>query len=106
MLTTLVMLYGFSFLYGLTRHDSATAGWTSRAPGLLGVLALLFALVGLLAKLSAAPFHYWAPDAYAGATPWTRRLRLHGSQDRRCGRDRPARLGGRAGSRRCGHGAR
>jgi NADH-quinone oxidoreductase subunit N len=25
----------------------------------------------LFAKLSAAPFHYWAPDAYAGAEPWT-----------------------------------
>ncbi|MDY0341672.1 MAG: proton-conducting transporter membrane subunit, partial [Coriobacteriia bacterium] len=24
-------------------------------------------LVGLFAKLSAAPFHYWTPDAYAGA---------------------------------------
>jgi NADH-quinone oxidoreductase subunit N len=66
MLTSLVLLYGLSFAYGL-------AGSTSYAElalgggGLLRQLAFVFVLVGLFAKLSAAPFHYWTPDAYAGA---------------------------------------
>lgn len=67
MLTSLVMLYGLSFVYGL-------AGSTSYADlalgegGLLRSMAFVFVLVGLFAKLSAAPFHYWTPDAYAGAS--------------------------------------
>ena len=69
MLTTLIMLYGFSFLYGLT-GTTRYSGMDLKGAGTLGVLAVLFAVVGLLSKLSAAPFHYWAPDSYAGATPW------------------------------------
>ena len=69
MLTTLVMLYGFSFLFGIT-GTTRYGGMDLRAAGALGLLAVLLSLVGLFAKLSAAPFHYWAPDAYAGATPW------------------------------------
>ena len=69
MLTTLIMLYGFSFLYGLT-GTTRFSGLDLKGAGTLGVLAVLFSLVGLLAKLSAAPFHFWAPDAYAGSTPW------------------------------------
>lgn len=67
MTTSLVMLYGFSLLFGLTgttRLDQAAA----LAPeGLLGAFAAVFALTGLFAKISAAPFHFWTPDAYAGA---------------------------------------
>ena len=69
MLTTLVMLYGFSFLYGLT-GSTRYASMDLRAAGMLGIVGLLMALVGMFAKLSAAPFHYWAPDAYSGSTPW------------------------------------
>jgi NADH-quinone oxidoreductase subunit N len=69
MLTTLIMLYGFSFLYGLT-GTTRFSGLDLKGAGMLGVLAVLFSMVGLLAKLSAAPFHFWAPDSYAGATPW------------------------------------
>ncbi|TLM79493.1 MAG: NADH-quinone oxidoreductase subunit N, partial [Actinobacteria bacterium] len=65
MLTTLVMLYGMSFLYGVagsTRYGAFdVAGSTT-----LGLLAVLLTFIGLFAKLSAAPFHYWAPDAYEG----------------------------------------
>ena len=35
------------------------------------MLAVLLSFVGLFAKLSAAPFHYWTPDAYEGAPPST-----------------------------------
>jgi NADH-quinone oxidoreductase subunit N len=68
-LTSLVMLYGFSFLYGLTGTTSY-GSLNLSGSGTLGLLAVLFVLVGMLAKLTAAPFHYWAPDAYAGASPW------------------------------------
>jgi NADH-quinone oxidoreductase subunit N len=70
MLTSLVMLYGFSFLYGVTGTTRYGAFDLSGA-GSLGLLAVLLAFVGLLAKLSAAPFHYWAPDAYEGAEAWS-----------------------------------
>lgn len=70
MLTSLVMLYGLSFLYGVS-GTSRIADLDLAGAGALGVLAALLALVGVFAKLSAAPFHYWAPDAYAGAEPWT-----------------------------------
>ena len=69
MLTTLVMIYGFSFLYGLS-GTTRYSGLDLSGAGALGIVVVLFAMVGMLAKLSAAPFHYWAPDAYAGAQPW------------------------------------
>ncbi len=66
MTTSLIMLYGFSFLFGIT-GVTGYAEMDLTGAGVLGVLAIVFVFVGLLAKLSAAPFHYWAPDAYAGA---------------------------------------
>ncbi len=66
MLTTLVTLYGMSFLYGIS-GSTRLAELSMDGAGTLGAFAVLFTMVGVLAKLSAAPFHYWAPDAYAGA---------------------------------------
>lgn len=68
MLTSILMLYGLSFLYGIS-GSTAFADITLEGAGALGLVAVLLTLVGLLAKMSAAPFHYWAPDAYAGALP-------------------------------------
>jgi len=68
MLTSLVMLYGLSFLYGIS--GSTAFGEIARAlpdSGTLGLVAVVLTFVGVFAKLSAAPFHFWAPDAYAGA---------------------------------------
>lgn len=70
LLTTMVTLYGFSFLYGMTGttyYSGLQIPFTN--PSVLVVMALC--LVGIFAKLSAAPFHYWAPDAYDGATAWS-----------------------------------
>jgi len=68
MLTSLVMLYGFSFLYGLSGSTSLTEiGSMLGESGTLGLIACILSLTGVFAKLSAAPFHFWAPDAYAGA---------------------------------------
>lgn len=69
MTTSLVMLYGFSFLFGIAGSTSFAAIAATPGAGLLGAFSAVFVFVGLLAKMSAAPFHYWAPDAYAGASP-------------------------------------
>ncbi|MBN2248432.1 MAG: NADH-quinone oxidoreductase subunit N [Coriobacteriia bacterium] len=66
MLTSLIMLYGLSFAYGIS-GSTAFGDLGVVDSGTLGQLAVAFVLVGLFAKLSAAPFHYWTPDAYAGA---------------------------------------
>lgn len=68
MLTSLVMLYGLSFLYGIA-GSTGFGGIAQALPdaGMLGLVAAVLTFVGVFAKLSAAPFHYWAPDAYAGA---------------------------------------
>ncbi|MDZ4179433.1 MAG: NADH-quinone oxidoreductase subunit N [Coriobacteriia bacterium] len=68
MLTSLVMLYGLSFLYGIS-GTTLFSGIAEALPGSgsLGLVAVVLTLAGLFAKLSAAPFHFWAPDAYAGA---------------------------------------
>lgn len=70
-----VMLYGMSLLYGtsgstlLTDIGSAIAGPDSRP---FVTLAVVLVVVGFAFKVSAVPFHTWAPDTYEGApTPIT-----------------------------------
>lgn len=71
-----VMLYGMSLLYGLTgttqlAEIGAKIGTESPAPVLL-TMAIVFVLIGFAFKVSAVPFHAWAPDTYEGApTPIT-----------------------------------
>jgi len=70
-----IMLYGMSLLYGITRATSLTAigeyllgvGGDPTAMG-----AAMLVLVGLGFKVALVPFHMWCPDAYEGApTPIT-----------------------------------
>jgi NADH-quinone oxidoreductase subunit N len=75
-LTSTVMLYGFSLLYGFTGTTDIYALAQIIRDGamsfglLLGVTFLL--IVGLAFKVSVVPFHFWAPDVYEGApTPVT-----------------------------------
>lgn len=70
-----VMLYGMSLLYGLsgstllTDIGAAVSGTDTRPFVTLGVVLVL---VGFAFKVSAVPFHTWAPDTYEGApTPIT-----------------------------------
>jgi NADH-quinone oxidoreductase subunit N len=71
-----VMLYGMSLLYGVTGTtllselgDKITA--TGQFKG-VEALAIVFIIVGFAFKISAVPFHSWAPDTYEGApTPIT-----------------------------------
>jgi NADH-quinone oxidoreductase subunit N len=70
-----VMLYGMSLLYGLagstllTDIGAAVSGGSSRPFITLGIILVV---VGFAFKVSAVPFHTWAPDTYEGApTPIT-----------------------------------
>jgi len=71
-----VMLYGMSLLFGVTGTtlltelgDRITGDGRFDAVETLGVA---FVIVGFAFKISAVPFHAWAPDTYEGApTPVT-----------------------------------
>jgi NADH-quinone oxidoreductase subunit N len=70
------LVYGFSILYGIagsTKLADIRMAIEARPAGdPVVLLALATTAVGLLFKISAAPFHMWAPDAYEGApTPVT-----------------------------------
>ncbi len=71
-LSTAVMLYGMSLIYGLTGHlqlSEVAAGLQtlSGAKETLANAAILFVVVGFAFKVSAVPFQFWAPDTYEGA---------------------------------------
>jgi NADH-quinone oxidoreductase subunit N len=71
-----VMLYGMSLLFGVTGSTvftdiSASIGQGDK-PDAVVVLGVIFVVVGFAFKVSAFPFHTWAPDTYEGApTPVT-----------------------------------
>ena len=65
-----VLLFGISLTYGMT----STTGYAGIADALTGqtsdplhLMALGLLAAGLAFKVSAVPFHSWAPDAYQGA---------------------------------------
>lgn len=74
-LSSAVMLYGMSIVYGVagsTRLSDIAVGVSSRGLPPLVPVAIFFTLVGFAFKVSAVPFHFWAPDTYEGApTPVT-----------------------------------
>jgi len=75
-LSSALLLYGFSFLYGLAGSTSldeiAVAIATGDQPPVQGKLLLAVAIVlifaGLGFKIAAVPFHFYAPDVYQGTT--------------------------------------
>jgi NADH-quinone oxidoreductase subunit N len=73
-LSTAVMLYGMSFLYGLTGSTllSDISHYAAGNPEPIFAVAVFLTIVGFAFKISAVPFHFWAPDTYEGApTPVT-----------------------------------
>lgn len=82
-----VMLFGMSYIYGLTGTTSliglgkALDGAALSATGLPGsqaalrmalVVAVIFVLSGVGYKIASVPWHMWCPDVYEGApTPFT-----------------------------------
>lgn len=71
-LSTAVMLFGISYLYGVT-GSLHLAAISTRLSGLdpdvrrVAYTAGLFVLVGFGFKVAAVPFHAWLPDTYVGA---------------------------------------
>ena len=70
-----LLLYGTSLVYGFagTVEFSGIMAATSGGDLSIGLLlGLVFVIAGMGFKVSAAPFHMWAPDVYEGApTPVT-----------------------------------
>jgi NADH-quinone oxidoreductase subunit N len=72
-----VMLYGMSLIYGVTGSTlltdiAAGLGSVDETAAPIVTLAIVFVLIGFGFKVSAVPFHSWAPDTYEGApTPVT-----------------------------------
>lgn len=74
-----VSLFGMSLVFGLTggslRFEAIASYFASAPPQesqILAGIAVVFVIVGFAFKISAVPFHFWAPDAYEGApTPVT-----------------------------------
>ncbi len=66
-----VMLYGMSLLYGVTNStllvDVASQVTGTGEFSAVHALAVVFVVVGFAFKVSAVPFHTWAPDTYEGA---------------------------------------
>jgi NADH-quinone oxidoreductase subunit N len=67
---TAFLLYGIALVFGATGttsiYEIARDAATSPNQGLVEA-ALAMMLVGILFKVSAAPFHVWTPDVYEGA---------------------------------------
>lgn len=75
-LSSAALLYGFSFLYGISGSTQLTTiAETLRAQAadqaswqILGGLALVLVFAGLGFRIAAVPFHFYAPDVYQGTT--------------------------------------
>ncbi len=77
-ITSAVMLYGLSLLYGVTGSMNLTevagvlASTTDNTVRVVGLVSTGLVLAGVGFKISLVPFHMWAPEAYEGApTPVT-----------------------------------
>src|SRR6266704_2879969 len=76
-MSSAILLYGFALLYGLTGTTDLMGIATQIKNGahtgnLMELVAGILILAGFGFKISAVPFHMWAPDIYEGApTPAT-----------------------------------
>jgi NADH-quinone oxidoreductase subunit N len=70
-MATTIMLFGFTFLYGFSGttqlYEIGAAIKAGNIPPMAAATAGLLVLAGLGFKISAVPFHFWAPDVYEGA---------------------------------------
>jgi len=70
-----LLVYGLSFLYGLSgttdltqmKINLAITHLTFREIGVVLVLTIILLMAGIGFKLALPPFHQWAPDVYEGA---------------------------------------
>jgi len=74
--STGIMAFGFSYIYGITGHTNLFDIQQALSAGNYNSLTLLIAFVMVLAglgyKIAMVPFHFWVPDIYEGSpTPVT-----------------------------------
>ncbi len=65
-----LLLFGFSYLYGISGTTNIPAildALRGKTPGLLAQVAVVMVVAGLGFKITAFPFHFYAPDVYQGA---------------------------------------
>jgi NADH-quinone oxidoreductase subunit N len=75
-LSSALLLYGFSFLYGAAgstdlaeiRHALVAPDPQNTGMGMFAQLALILIFAGLAFRLTAVPFHFYAPDVYQGTS--------------------------------------
>jgi NADH-quinone oxidoreductase subunit N len=75
-LSSAVLLYGFSFLYGIagaTQIDAIAAAIREQSSSTgamspFASIALVLILAGLAFRLAAVPFHFYAPDVFHGTS--------------------------------------
>ncbi len=68
--STGILLMGIAFIYGGNANGSFYINNIQLAEGLMSpmiAVGLVFILIALSFKVSAAPFHFWTPDVYDGA---------------------------------------
>lgn len=73
-LSAAILGWGMSFVYGLTGavqfnevSDAMAGVLADDGTRAAGILAIFFVIAGFGFKISAVPFHAWAPDTYQGA---------------------------------------
>jgi NADH-quinone oxidoreductase subunit N len=70
-MTSAIMLYGFSLLFGFAGttnlYDLASMTVAGQLPVAVALGLVVLIIVGLGFKVSIVPFHFWAPDVYTGA---------------------------------------
>jgi len=76
--TTATLMYGLSFLYGVTGYTNyddihmAISPMLESNPSFLMIFLMVLVMSAVGFKLSTVPFHMWTPDVYEGApTPVT-----------------------------------
>jgi NADH-quinone oxidoreductase subunit N len=77
-LSSALMLYGMSLIFGVTGSTllsgpgSISDFFAKNGANALVAVAIFLSIIGFAFKVSAVPFHFWAPDTYEGApTPVT-----------------------------------
>jgi NADH-quinone oxidoreductase subunit N len=68
--STGLMLMGIALIYGATgsfKVEYVKEGFVKEGVSFLEVAGMLFLLVSMSFKVSAAPFHFWTPDVYDGS---------------------------------------
>lgn len=67
--STGIMLMGIAFIYGANGSfylQNINISYMDKMP-LLMILGIVFVMISMAFKVSAAPFHFWTPDVYDGA---------------------------------------